>query len=136
MRRFSWQNQSTEDDSGIDVTPMLDVVFILLIFFVVTATFVKESGIDVNRPVASTGVAQESAAILVGIRENDEVWIDGHLVEIYSVRPLIQRLSSENPQGSVVIQADKNARTEVLIQVMDAAREAGVENVAIATESY
>ena len=136
MRRFSWQNQSIEEDSGIDVTPMLDVVFILLIFFVVTATFVKESGIVVNRPVASTGIAQESAAILVGIRENDEVWIDGHLVEIYSVRPLIQRLSSENPQGSVVIQADKNARTEVLIQVMDAAREAGVENVAIATESF
>ncbi|MCG8613011.1 MAG: biopolymer transporter ExbD [Pseudomonadales bacterium] len=136
MRRFSWQNQSTEEDSGIDVTPMLDVVFILLIFFVVTATFVKESGVEVNRPVASTGIAQESAAILVGIRENDEVWIDGHLVEIYSVRPLIQRLSSENPQGSVVIQADKNARTEVLIQVMDAAREAGVENVAIATESF
>ena len=96
-----------EEESEINITPMLDVVFIMLIFFIVTATFVKEAGIEVNRPDASTTVKEEKANILVAIGPNNEIWIDRRQVDIRSVRPNIARLHAENPQGSVVIQADK-----------------------------
>jgi len=132
MRKIS--KEQPEDESNIDITPMLDVVFIMLIFFIVTATFVKESGIDVNRPDAATAVKKEKANILIAINDKNEVWIDRRQVDIRSVRPNIERLHAENPQGSVVIQADKKAFTETLIKVMDAARSAGVYNVAIAAQ--
>ena len=132
MRRIA--AQAAEDESSIDITPMLDVVFIMLIFFIVTATFVKEAGIDVNRPEAATAVKQEKANILIAINEKNEIWIDRRKVDIRSVRPNIERLHAENPQGSVVIQADKESKTETLIKVMDASRSAGVFNVAIAAQ--
>ena len=123
-----------EDDSAIDITPMLDVVFIMLIFFIVTATFVKETGIDVNRPDAPTSVKQENANILVAISAKNEVWIDRRKVDIRQVRANIERLHAENPQGSVVIQADKDSKTDTLVKVMDAARAAKVFNIAIAAD--
>jgi len=123
-----------EEESAIDITPMLDVVFILLIFFIVTATFIKETGIDVNRPEAETAVKKEKANILIAINKNNEIWIDRRMVDISSVRPNIERLHAENPQGSVIIQADKESVMNTLIQVMDAARQAGVYNIAIAAE--
>jgi len=132
MRRL--RIQAEEEESSIDITPMLDVVFIMLIFFIVTATFIKEAGIDVNRPDAATAVKQEKANILIAINANNEIWIDRRQVDIRSVRPNIERLHAENPQGSVVIQADKESKTEFLIKVMDAARSAGVFNVAIAAQ--
>ena len=113
---------------------MLDVVFIMLIFFIVTATFVKESGIEVNRPDAATTVKQEKANILIAINENNEIWIDQRMVDIRAVRPNIERLHAENPQGSVIIQADKESKTDTLVKVMDAARSAGVFNIAIAAQ--
>jgi len=135
MRRFSGRfSQNTDEESAIDITPMLDVVFIMLIFFIVTATFVKETGIDVNRPNAATAVKQEKANILIAIDAKNRVWIDRRQIDIRAVRPNIERLHAENPQGSVVIQADKESKTETLIQVMDASRSAGVFNVAIATQ--
>lgn len=134
MRRMFSRATADEDESAIDITPMLDVVFIMLIFFIVTATFVKEAGIDVNRPDAATAVKQEKANILIAINANNEIWIDRRRVDIRSVRPNIERLHAENPQGSVVIQADKESKTETLIKVMDAARSAGVFNVAIAAQ--
>jgi biopolymer transport protein ExbD len=134
MRKIGRQSGSEDDESNIDITPMLDVVFIMLIFFIVTATFVKESGIDVNSPEAATAVKKKKANILVAINEKNEIWIDKREVDIRSVRPSIERLHAENPQGSVVIQADKKAYTETLIKVMDAARSAGVYNIAIAAQ--
>lgn len=134
MRRLLARATADEDESSIDITPMLDVVFIMLIFFIVTATFVKEAGIDVNRPDAATAVKQEHANILVAISADNEIWIDRRQVDIRSVRPNIERLHAENPQGTVVIQADKDSRTDTLIKVMDAARSAGVFNVAIAAQ--
>ncbi len=134
MRRLGNRSNDADDETNIDITPMLDVVFIMLIFFIVTATFVKESGIDVNRPDAATAVKKEKANILIAINENNEIWVDRRQVDIRSVRPNIERLHAENPQGSVVIQADKRAYTETLIKVMDAARAAGVFNVAIAAQ--
>jgi biopolymer transport protein ExbD len=124
-----------EEESSIDITPMLDVVFIMLIFFIVTATFVKEAGIDVNRPDAATATKQDNANILIAIGPNNDIWIDKRQIDIRAVRPNIERLHAENPQGSVVIQADKESKTDTLIQVMDASRQAGVYNVSIAAEN-
>ncbi|MCH7980931.1 MAG: biopolymer transporter ExbD [Proteobacteria bacterium] len=122
-----------EEEATIDLTPMLDVVFIMLIFFIVTASFIKESGIDVNRPTAYTAEKQADAAILVAISAIDEIWIDRNVVPVANVRSIIQKLHLENPKGSLVIQADENSTNELLIIVMEAAKHAGVVNVAIST---
>jgi biopolymer transport protein ExbD len=133
--RSMFESAAREDEeSEINITPMLDVVFIMLIFFIVTASFVKEAGIDVNRPDAETAVRQERANILIAISENNEIWIDQRQVDPRALRANIERLRAENPEGSVVIQADKNSVTETLVTVMDAARQAGVFNVAIAAQ--
>ena len=120
-----------EEEATIDLTPMLDVVFIMLIFFIVTASFIKESGIDVNRPTAYTAEKQADAVILVAISAIDEIWIDRNVVPVANVRSIIQKLHLENPKGSLVIQADENSTNELLIIVMEAAKHAGVVNVAI-----
>jgi biopolymer transport protein ExbD len=121
-----------DEDNEINLTPMLDVVFIMLIFFIVTASFIKESGIDVNRPDAPTAERVEDANILIAISSTDEIWIDRRLVDPRAVRANIERLHAENPKGSVVIQADKKSTNEMLVIVMDASRAAGVFNVSIA----
>ena len=120
-----------EEESEINLTPMLDVVFIMLIFFIVTASFIKEAGIDVNRPDAPTAESQEDAAILIAISANDEIWIDRKETDPRAVRGAIERLHAENPKGSIVIQADENSTNEMLVVVMEAAKQAGVGNVAI-----
>jgi biopolymer transport protein ExbD len=129
MRRKSAR---VEDEAEINMTPMLDVVFIMLIFFIVTASFVKESGIDVSRPDASTATIKERGNILIAITANNQIWIDRRQVDVRAVRANIERLHAENPQGTVVIQADKNSKNGLLVQVMDASRQAGVINVSIA----
>ena len=111
---------------------MLDVVFIMLIFFIVTATFIKEAGIDVDKPEAATAVVQEKASILVAIDAEDNVWINRRQVDVRSVRAIIERLHAENPKGTVVIQADRESRNNTLVQVMDASRRAGVYDIALA----
>jgi biopolymer transport protein ExbD len=123
-----------EEDSEVNLTPMLDVVFIMLIFFIVTASFVKESGIDVTRPSAVTAEKMERGNILVAITANDQIWIDRRQVDPRALRANIERLYAENPQGSVVIQADKDSKNGLLVKVMDAARLAGVDNVSLAAE--
>lgn len=120
-----------EEENEINLTPMLDVVFIMLIFFIVTATFIKEAGIDVNRPDAPTAESQDDAAILVAISPNDEIWIDRRLTEPATVRSVLERLHLENPKGSMVIQADKESTNEMLVVVMEGAKAAGISNVAI-----
>lgn len=128
-------NLFQEDEAEeINMTPMLDVVFIMLIFFIVTASFVKEAGIDVNRPEAATAVKKERANILVAISVQGEIWINKRQIDVRAVQANIERLKAENPQGSVVIQADKKATTETLIKVMDASRAAGVFDVSIAAQ--
>ncbi len=131
MRRRRVRKKS---ESEVNLTPMLDVVFIMLIFFIVTASFVKEAGIDVSRPPAATAERKERGNILVAITENDQIWIDRRQVDPRALRANIERLHAENPQGSVVIQADKNSKNGLLVQVMDAARLAGVPNVSLAAE--
>lgn len=128
------QNLVEEEEATIDMTPMLDVVFIMLIFFIVTASFVKESGIDVNRPDAPTAVKKDRANILIGISAKNEIWINKRKIDVRAVQANVERLHAENPQGSVVIQADRKSTTEFLIKVMDASRAAGVTDVSIAAQ--
>ena len=123
-----------DDESEVNLTPMLDVVFIMLIFFIVTASFVKEAGIDVTRPPAATAERKERGNILIAITENDQIWMDRRQVDPRALRPNIERLHAENPQGSVVIQADKQSKNGLLVLVMDAARLAGVPSVSLAAE--
>ncbi len=129
--RHKRQSQQAE----LDMTPMLDIVFIMLIFFIVTTSFVKESGVDVNTPQAQSSVQQENTTILVAITPDGDVWIDKRLVDIRSVRTIVARLHAENPEGTVVIQSDENARTKELVSVMDQIRLAGVERIAIASNA-
>ncbi|MCD8523885.1 MAG: biopolymer transporter ExbD [Saccharospirillaceae bacterium] len=134
MRR-GFSNLTPQAEEGeIDITPMLDVVFIMLIFFIVTASFVKESGIEVNRPDASTAQSKPRANILIAINDQGEIWINKRKVDESQVRANIERMHAENPQGTVVIQADEEAKTRQLVAVMDAARQAGVYDVSLATE--
>ena len=125
-----------EDESEeINLTPMLDVVFIMLIFFIVTATFIKEAGIQVERPNTVTADSQDDASILIAISANDEIWIDKKERDPRDVRGIIERLHAENPKGSIVVQADEDSTNETLIQVLEAAKGAGVTNVALASDN-
>ena len=134
MRKNLFQNVE-EEEAEINIKPMLDVVFIMLIFFIVTASFVKESGLEVNRPDAPTAVKKENANILVAIGASNEIWINRRRIDPRAVRANIERMHAENPEGAVIIQADKKAFTETLVLVMDSARQAGVFNVSIAAET-
>ena len=133
MRRSHLREAAGGGDTEIDLTPMLDVVFIMLIFFIVTASFVKEAGIDVNRPEAETAQRQESAPILVAVSAANEIWIDRRRIDVRSVRANIERLSAENPKAGVVVQADNKSNTETVAAVIDAARAAGIYDVTLAT---
>jgi len=131
MRR---RRDRRKSESEVNLTPMLDVVFIMLIFFIVTASFVKESGLEISRPGASTATRKERGNILIAIGANDQIWMNRRQVDPRALRANIERMHAENPQGSVVIQADKAAKTGLLVQVMDAARSAGVKDVSLAAD--
>jgi len=133
MRKHLDDIHFEEEENEINLTPMLDVVFIMLIFFIVTASFIKEAGIDVNRPDAPmTESKPEDANILVVINANDEIWIERRLIDPRAVRANIERMHAENPEGSVVIQANNKSSNKMLVEVMDSARLAGVYNISIA----
>jgi len=133
MRKTDLSMGQDSDTDEINLTPMLDVVFIMLIFFIVTASFVKEVGIDVNRPDAPiTETKPEDANILIVIDMNDDIWIDRRIIDPRAVRANIERLHAENPQGSVVIQPNKRSTNKMLVTIMDAARQANVYNISIA----
>ncbi len=123
-----------EEAQAIDLTPMLDVVFIMLIFFIVTATFIKEAGKEVLRPDAVTGDSKPSASILIAVGADDEIWIDRKKVDPRSLRLVIERMRADNPNGTVSIQADTKAKIEFVLEVANAAREAGVTDVSVSTE--
>jgi biopolymer transport protein ExbD len=134
-RRSIVNQQNAENSQQIDLTPMLDVVFIMLIFFIVTATFVKEAGVDVVRPAADTLESIKNQKIFVAISADNEIWIDKQVLKPVSVRGAIERLRAENSKGSVVIQADANSNAGAFAVVYDAARDAGVpkEQIHVAT---
>ena len=128
--------QQDEEENEINLTPMLDVVFIMLIFFIVTASFIREAGLDVNRPDAPMSETKsEDVNILIAISANDEILIDGRTIDPRAVRANIERLHAENPSGAVVIQANKRSTNKMLVTVMDASRQAGVYNISMADSS-
>ena len=134
MRRQLRRRGASDEDADINLTPMLDVVFIMLIFFIVTATFIKQAGINVLRPEALTAEQKPTVAMLIAISPSGDIWIDKKRVDPATVRAHIDKLHSENPKGGLVIQADKQSTNEKLMVVLSAARAAGLQQVAISTE--
>jgi biopolymer transport protein ExbD len=124
--------RTEEEDAAIDMTPMLDIVFIMLIFFIVTTVFVKEAGIEVNKPDASRAVLHKNANIFVAITEDGGVWLDKREVAVDSVRANIEKLLVEQPTDYVIIQADIKAKHGVVVKVMDQIKAAGVDRISVA----
>jgi len=126
---------ATEDqDEDVNVTPLLDIVFIMLIFFIVTSTFVKEPGVEVLRPEAATASERTFASILVAVTEDDKIWINKEEVELDQVRILVEELKRENPKATAVVQADQKAKTRYLVEIVNQIRAAGISDVAVSTE--
>ena len=126
------QFRASEEESEVNLTPMLDVVFIMLIFFIVTASFVKEAGIDVSRPDQQQQQEAKRRSILLSITRTNEVWIQKRRIDVRAVRANIERLLAENPESGVVIQAAEDAENGTFVRVLDQARLAGAINVSIA----
>ena len=132
MRR---RRSSDMDEAEVDLTPMLDVVFIMLIFFIVTASFIKEVGLDLNKPEGGANkTVAENENIFIQITNDGLIWVDRRIVDVRAVRPNIERLHAERPNGAVVIAAGEASFNGLLVEVMDAARLAGVENISLAAE--
>ena len=122
------------EEAEINITPMLDIVFIMLIFFIVTTSFTRETGASIIKPEAEQAEALQNGAILIGIRPNDDIWMAKRQIELREVRHMVERAKAENPEGSIVIIADKGSRIGTVTRVMDQVKLAGVEGVAIAAE--
>ena len=134
MRRRR-EDMLKDEDTEINMTPMLDIVFIMLIFFIVTTSFTRESGISVQRPKAETTEQRQKKNIMIGIRATGEVWIDKRATDIRAVRANVERIRAESPVEAVLIEADRKTTTDILVRVMDQVRLAGIQNVSLATEA-
>lgn len=117
------------------MTPLIDMVFILLIFFIVATSFVRESGVEVNRPQATSAVAREKVSMLIGITSAGRIFIEGHEIDIHNIKGRMNSFLAEVPGGSVVIVADKNCPTGTTIKVLDACRLAGVTHLSVAAKA-
>ena len=122
------------DEADINITPMLDIVFIMLIFFIVTTSFTKETGASIIKPAAEQAIALQNGTILIGVRPNNDIWMAKRQIELREVRQMVERAKSENPEGSVVIVADKGSRIGTVTQVMDQVKLAGVRGIALSAE--
>lgn len=131
--RFN-RRSAAREDAQIDMTSMLDIVFIMLIFFIVTSSFVRESGVEVNRPQASNVASQAGAGIFIGITANNDIYIDKRMVDVERVQATLEHLLLSQPDASLVIQADEHAFNGTVVKVMDAANGAGVKGIALAVE--
>ncbi|MFB3063450.1 MAG: ExbD/TolR family protein [Gammaproteobacteria bacterium] len=126
------RHATQEEETEINITPMLDVVFIMLIFFIVTTSFIKETGIDPNRPEAETASPNAHGNILIAISEFDQVWMNKNQVDLAQIRAMVESAVAEIPESSVIIIADEKASTGVLIDLMDQVRLGGVANIMVA----
>ena len=127
-------SSAAEEEEDVNVTPLLDIVFIMLIFFIVTSTFVKEPGVEVERPGAVSAEERKLASIIVAISADDEIWINKEMVELDEVRAVVEQLRRENPKGTAVVQADSKSKTRLLVEVVTQIRATGVADVAVSTE--
>ena len=128
------RHAATQEEAEINITPMLDIVFIMLIFFIVTTSFIKETGVDPKRPEAETAVAQERGNILIAVDSKGGIWMNKREVELTQIRSMVEQAISESPESSVVIIADEKAGTGVVIDLMDQIRLGGVSNISLAAE--
>ncbi|MEF1256546.1 MULTISPECIES: biopolymer transporter ExbD [unclassified Vibrio] len=128
------RRQQRQEEAQVDLTSMLDIVFIMLIFFIVTSSFVRESGVEVNRPTASNVVSQKEVGIFVAITSANDIYIDKRVVDVERVQATLEHLMLDKPDASLVIQADEHAYSGTVVKVMDAAKSAGVRNIALAAE--
>lgn len=128
------RRHTNQEEAQIDLTPMLDIVFIMLIFFIVTSSFVRESGVEVNRPQAANVSSQKDAGIFVAITSANDIYIDKRQVDVERVQATLEHLLLDKPDSSLVIQADEHAYNGTVVKVMDAAKGAGVKNIALAAE--
>ena len=129
---MSKRRKGTSDEAEVDMTPMLDIVFIMLIFFIVTATFVNERGLDVTRPDSDEPPETQNVTILVSIDQTGTISMEGRNIDLRAVRANVERLIAENPESSVVVQAHPESESNLLVGVMDQARLAGAAGVSIA----
>ena len=132
MLNISASRKGRIKSAELNMAPLIDMVFILLIFFLVTTSFVKETGVDINRPTAGSAVSKEKASILVGITADGRVYMDKREIDVRAVRANVERALAENPESQVLVIADKESLTGVVIMVMDGCRLAGAENVSLA----
>lgn len=132
MINITAARRASRQSLELNIAPLIDMVFILLIFFLVTTSFVRETGVDVQRPSATTAVSKDRATLLIAVTADDQIYVERSLIDIRALRIYVERALAENPEGSVVIVADRASRTGTAIQVMDACRLAGAEDVAIA----
>ena len=128
------RRQSREDDLDINITPMLDIVFIMLIFFIVTTSFVKEPGIDPRRATAETSEPKPHGNILIGVSPDGQIWMNIRRIEITDIRQMVEEAVNENPESSAVVVSDQESPTGVVIDIMDQVRAGGVINISIAAE--
>ena len=131
MRKMISRHQDSEE-LELNMASLIDMIFILLIFFLVTTSFVKEAGVEVKRPVASSAQTRENTNMVLAVTHEGTIYAEGRTIDIRSVRAYMERFLSETPKGSVVIAADKDSRTGTVIQVLDACRLAGVKDVSVA----
>jgi biopolymer transport protein ExbD len=123
------------EEAEINITPMLDIVFIMLIFFIVTTSFTKETGATLVKPEAEQAVALRNGTILIGVTSSNDIWMSKRQIELREVRSMVEQAKAENPKGSVVIVADKDSRIGTVTQVMDQVKKAGIQGVAISAEN-
>lgn len=134
MARRNISQSGGGEDEDVNVTPLLDIVFIMLIFFIVTSTFVKEPGVEVTRPLAESGTERKAASIIVAISDKDEIWINKEQIPLEAVKTMVEQLRRENPKGTAVVQADAKAKTRLLVEVVNQIRSTGLTDVAVSTE--
>lgn len=132
MINITAARRASRQSLELNIAPLIDMVFILLIFFLVTTSFVRETGVDVQRPSATTAVSKDRATLLIAVTADDQIYVERSLIDIRALRIHVERALAENPEGSVVIVADRSSRTGTAIQVMDVCRQAGADDVAIA----
>ena len=126
-------NKQDSGDAEINMAPLIDMIFILLIFFLVTATFVRESGVEIKRPEAASAEAKDAAGIFIAVTQDGDIFVDKSRVDLRSIRGIVEQFLLENPSGAVMLEADRNSITGRMVQVLDQCRMAGAENIAVST---
>jgi biopolymer transport protein ExbD len=131
MNRY--RTKVDEEVQAIDLTPMLDVVFIMLIFFIVTASFVKDTGKEITRPDSTTAEDAPRASLLIAVTKENEIWMDNQRIDPSVLRLAIERMRVENPKGAIAIQADEHSSIKFVVEIANAARQAGITDVVVST---